>query len=159
MSDTAIEWIDSESLIELARRIATEAHAGQKRHGGEPYITHPKAVAALVEEHLRPAAWLHDVVEDTNVGLTDLLNAGIPRVVVDTVAVLTHRPGEKYLDYILRVRNDTSATVIKLADLAHNLSTLEPRNKTMRDKYELARFILAQSLGKIGPELHQLVVL
>ena len=64
-------------LIERAGRLAAEAHAGQVRENGEPYITHPLAVAGILAGHRLDAATiatalLHDVAEDTAVGLKEI---------------------------------------------------------------------------------------
>lgn len=135
-------------LEELAQKIATEAHMGQYRKDMKtPYITHPEAVAnsfPVDHEIHRAIAWLHDVVEDTPLTCTEIFEMGIPQVVVDIVDILTHIKGEDYLTYLLRVKGDRMARDVKIADIKHNLSTLEPKNKTMRDKYTLALYILEE---------------
>lgn len=101
--------------------IATRAHHGQLDKSGHPYIGHPLRVMARVDgEHARMAAVLHDVVEDTAVSAQDLLDAGCPRAVVDTVLALTHRPNEPRVDYLARVVTDPVAVVVKRADIADN---------------------------------------
>ena len=69
-----------EFWIVKAKEIATEAHEGQKRSDGKPYITHPARVAAAVKDRLKPIAWLHDVVEDTRVTLDDLKKWDFPAI-------------------------------------------------------------------------------
>lgn len=72
--------------VELARQIATTAHAGQTDKAGRPYIDHPRRVASrLVDLQEQAAAWLHDVIEDTGVTAVDLLKAGIDDAVVQAV--------------------------------------------------------------------------
>ncbi|MFH1790912.1 MAG: GTP pyrophosphokinase, partial [Candidatus Omnitrophota bacterium] len=83
---------------------------------------------------------MHDVLEDTDVTVADMTEAGLPLYVVFIVEILTRRKEESYLDYILRVREDTIAVAVKIADIQHNLSTLEQGN--MKEKYFLALWIL-----------------
>ncbi len=134
------------SLIALAQSIAEEAHAGQFRKDGKThYITHPEAVANVFAETCvlhRSVAWLHDVIEDTHITAVELIERGIPQAVVDIVQLLTKDKDTSYLNYILSIKCDKAATDVKIADIKHNMSTLEPKNKTMRDKYMLALYIL-----------------
>ena len=63
------------AIVELAEKIATEAHQGQFRRGGSiPYIEHPRAVVSRVGDDLdtQVVAWLHDVVEDCDVSAENL---------------------------------------------------------------------------------------
>ena len=132
------------SLLERAREIAHEAHSGQTRWNGDPYITHPARVAAQMRytEH-EIVAWLHDVVEDTNVTLDDLRAEGFSEAVINAVDAITHRDGESYCDYLRRLRNDPFATVVKIADLTDNLTDLNrPKDRQRREKYEVARMFL-----------------
>lgn len=134
---------------DLAARIATEAHKGQTRWDKKtPYISHPQAVArALIEggygEYEVAAAWLHDVLEDTQLCSADLRNMGIDGYVVDAVEILTKREGMSYLDYILNVQGHPVARVVKMADIRNNLTDLKSSG-SMRQKYELALYILEQ---------------
>jgi (p)ppGpp synthase/HD superfamily hydrolase len=84
------------SLVDDARGLAERAHAGQRRKGGDkPYIGHPSAVAAEVARHgggeeLVAAAWLHDVVEDTDLRLDELRAHVGERVALLVDAVTEH---------------------------------------------------------------------
>src|SRR5207244_12228508 len=70
----------------------------------------------------KPAAWLHDILEDTPWTAQALREAGIPASTVDTVLVLRRRPGEPYTTFIARLADsgDAQALAIKNADLADN---------------------------------------
>lgn len=131
-------------IVKLARHIAYEAHEGQFRKDGKTrFITHPEAVAkSFVYKVYQAVGWLHDVVEASNISFADLLNEGIPFEVVSLVEVLTKRENESYLNYILRVKQNPKAVMIKLADLNHNISTCESKSNTLKDKYVLAKHIL-----------------
>ena len=145
----------SKELVDKAKEIATEAHEGQKRIGGLPYIIHPEAVAGLVDTmEEKVVAWLHDVLEDTDLTEYDLIAKGIPSYLVEIVKILTRKEGESYFDYILRCLNSNNeiAIKVKIADLTHNFSDLH--SGSLRDKYMLAKYILEQ-LGGLVLELKQ----
>lgn len=109
-------------LIELALRLALEAHAGQRDRSGEPYILHPiRVMGALEGDAARAAALLHDVVEDSDTTLDDLRRAGVPESVVQAVDALTKREGEHYDSYLDRVIADPLARLVKRSDVRDNL--------------------------------------
>lgn len=127
------------------RDLAHRAHAGQRRWGGEPYITHPEAVAAKVA-HLGPeyeaAALAHDIGEDCPD--FEIPWGQFPVSVRAAVVLLTHDPNtHTYLQYLLLLATAPIARAVKLADLEHNLSTADPkRNKGPVTKWQLAKHIL-----------------
>ena len=148
--------MDRDQLVNLARDIATRAHAGQVDKAGLPYIRHPIAVAArlLVLYPDAPAtavaaALLHDVPEDTDMTAEDLLEAGIPREAVDDVVAVTKVPGESNEAYFARVRARLWARRIKEADVDENsdpdrLALLESNTRTrLEGKYRRSRALLA----------------
>lgn len=114
------------SHVLLASSIARKAHYGQfRRDGITPYITHPEAVAESLEgEHpdVIAAAWLHDVLEDTDTTMQDLLLSGLPGSVVEAVVSLTKKRGDTYEAYLWRVGMNEIARKVKTADIQHNLS-------------------------------------
>lgn len=128
---------------EVALRLATEAHEGQTRWDGKPYITHPIAVSEMVSgEDEKIIALLHDVVEDTYLTYTDL-EVYFEDYIVDAVCALTKNPKLYYHDNIKNVSYNRLATKIKIADLTHNLSTLNYKeHKNRIEKYELAKMYL-----------------
>ncbi|MFT4231137.1 MAG: bifunctional (p)ppGpp synthetase/guanosine-3',5'-bis(diphosphate) 3'-pyrophosphohydrolase [Microbacterium sp.] len=124
------------SVVERAHAVAAQAHAGQKRQSGEPYITHPVAVAQILADlGLGPraiaAALLHDTVEDTGYGL-DELTAEFGDEVAMLVDGVTKLDKVKYGDaaqaetvrkMIVAMSKDIRVLVIKLADRLHNART------------------------------------
>ena len=136
---------------DVAYKIAYDAHKGQTRWGGEPYITHPIAVAnKVVGKNDKVAALLHDVIEDTEVTAEQLLEKGVSKRVVEAVEVLTHREGEPYWAYIKRAAHDYIARRVKIADLEHNLSDLNKyKDKDRIDRYNLAMMYL-KAVGTDG---------
>lgn len=106
--------------VKLAELIATGAHYGQVDKGGNPYINHPKTVASLVNTtDEKTVAWLHDVVEDTNIEIVDLYSL-FSVWVVAAVDAITRKPNEDRQVYLNRVKANPIARVVKLADLKHN---------------------------------------
>ena len=141
-------WIEEQELLKLAEQVATEAHKGQTRWNGEPYIIHPKAVANSFENPgFKIIAFLHDVIEDTFITYEDLIKKGIPEKLAKVVSILSRRENETYYDFILRISKHDMATKVKIGDLNHNLSDL--KEGTLKDKYRLARYVLRQKLRKL----------
>ena len=138
--------MEAEGLREKSRKIALIAHEGQIRKMGEdkgkPYIIHPDRVASKFpsSDVLAAIGQLHDVIEDAPVTTEDLLNQGIPGCVVDAVVAMSHKPGENYLDAILRVKENALARQVKIADLEDNMLGLD--EGSLKDKYRLALYIL-----------------
>lgn len=122
--------------MSLSEQIAREAHEGQKRNDGTPYIEHPKAVAAMVGDnplHYEvQVAWLHDVLEDTKITAEDLLRRGVDSIVVKAVVAITKIEGEEYQHYLRRVDANPYAKRVKIMDILHNLSDYPTRNQVKR---------------------------
>lgn len=134
-----------------AEALARAAHVDQVDKNGQPYIEHPARVAARVQgdELLEAIAWLHDVIEDTNVALVDLQDQ-FPREVVDAVDAITHRPGEPRVDYYARVARNPLARRVKIADIDDNTDPARtalldsPTRSRLAKKYAAAREALAR---------------
>ena len=124
--------------IKEAFELARDAHSKQKRKTGEPYILHPIAVATIAAEELMldaegvMAAFLHDVVEDTNYTVEDIRERFGDRVAF-LVRVVTKQIKEKYRDskqvdnyrqMLASLEYDVCALLVKLADRLHNMRTL-----------------------------------
>ncbi|MGE5616419.1 MAG: RelA/SpoT family protein, partial [Bacillota bacterium] len=126
--------------IEEAYQVARAAHSGQYRQSGEPYITHPLAVAKILAEwHLDAqammAALLHDVVEDTPTTKTEIakrfgkpvadLVDGVSKIDRIEFATLQHAQAENFRKMLLAMARDVRVILIKLADRLHNMRTLD----------------------------------
>lgn len=135
--------------IRLAYRLADEAHLGQLRKNGDPYITHPIAVAAQCAEwkldaQALMAALMHDVIEDCGITKHELVERfGAP--VAELVDGLTkleklefdtreQNQAESFRKMLLAMAKDVRVILIKLADRTHNMRTMGdmPRNKWKR---------------------------
>jgi (p)ppGpp synthase/HD superfamily hydrolase len=109
--------------LEKAIKIALEAHAGQMDKAGQPYILHPLAVMGMVATTAEKiVAVLHDVIEDTDVTMLILRGAlAVGEEIFEAIEAITKRKNkESYLEYMNRVRASKIATIVKLADMAHN---------------------------------------
>ena len=102
--------------------LAVSAHAGQTDKAGEPYILHVlRVMLAQKDVETMTVAALHDVVEDTDITISDLQEAGWSTRVVAAVDALTHRDGEDYFDFTRRAASNELARPVKIADLRDNL--------------------------------------
>jgi len=122
------------NMLGRAIEIAVSAHAGQTDKGGKPYILHPLWVMNQVKhlgEDYMIVAILHDVVEDTEWTLDDLLKEGFSVEIVLSLKYLT-KGDESYDTYIQCISNDAKAKAVKMADLEHN--TKITRLKGLRKK-------------------------
>jgi guanosine-3',5'-bis(diphosphate) 3'-pyrophosphohydrolase len=123
-------------LIQRAFEVAEESHRGQKRKSGDPYITHPVAVATILAElglsgTTLAAALLHDTVEDTPYTLADLKKDFGPEVAMlvdgvtklDKVSFGEAAQSETVRKMVVAMAKDIRVLMIKLADRLHNART------------------------------------
>jgi GTP pyrophosphokinase len=140
---------EGQELVRKAYRYSDNAHLGQKRQSGEPYITHPIAVAAQCAEwrldtHALMAALLHDAMEDCGISKADLIEdfgASVADMVdgltkLDKLQFDTQEEGqaESFRKMLLAMAKDVRVILIKLADRSHNMRTLSsmPSSKWAR---------------------------
>lgn len=129
----------SAELITRAYRAAAAAHEGQRRRSGEPYVTHPVAVATIVadlglDDVTIASALLHDAVEDTRLTVEELEAAFGPEVamIVDGVTKLDRvkfdsreaQQAATVRKMLVAMAKDLRVLIIKLADRLHNLRTV-----------------------------------
>jgi guanosine-3',5'-bis(diphosphate) 3'-pyrophosphohydrolase len=152
------------SLLQKAYEVAEERHADQLRRSGDPYITHPLAVANILAElgmdtTTLVAALLHDTVEDTGYTMEALtadfgeevahLVDGVTKL--DKVALGTAADAETIRKMIIAMARDGRVLVIKVADRLHNMRTMRflPPEKQARKARETLEVIapLAHRLG------------
>jgi GTP diphosphokinase / guanosine-3',5'-bis(diphosphate) 3'-diphosphatase len=172
-------YLKPEDVSELqnAYLFSQSAHSGQFRQSGEPYISHPLAVASILGKlRLDPqtltAALLHDVMEDTHVSKAEISNRfGKPVAeLVDGVSKLdkiefqTHADAqaENFRKMLLAMARDVRVILIKLADRLHNMRTLEAmrpekRRRIARETMEIYAPIANRlGLNNIYQELQEL---
>jgi len=151
------ENIDSSSNIQRALSFAKEAHRGQYRKSGEPYIIHPIIVASFIasisnDETMVISALLHDVIEDTQYSRDDierlfgesvaLLVEGMTKIdIIRDEKLISSSSDKRLITSALNFRKmliasieDVRVLVIKLCDRLHNMLTLDalPRRKQLR---------------------------
>lgn len=111
--------------LQRCKEVATKAHGGQYRRDGiTPYITHPEKVVELVGDDvdMQCAAWLHDVLEDTDWTVDDLREAGINNRTIHAVELLTKNRGVPYKHYLEGLSCTYVALSVKVADMVANLT-------------------------------------
>src|SRR6478735_4662396 len=150
-----LDYLDPAEVeqVRQAYRFADEAHLGQIRASGEPYITHPIAVAAQCAEwkldaQALMAALLHDAIEDCGVSKSELIErfgASVAELVdgltkLDKLQFNTREESqaESFRKMLLAMARDVRVILIKLADRTHNMRTLDdvPREKWGRTSRE-----------------------
>jgi len=172
------------TLIERAQKCATAAHKGQLRKSGDPYITHPVAVAQTVAEwgldaEAIAAALLHDTVEDTEMVIEDIaaeFNDSIASLVdgLTKLAIIEKIPqagpesgrlessNENLRKLLLASTEDLRVMLIKLADRRHNLQTLAylppaSRHRIARESLEIyAPLAHRMGMGQLKGEIEDL---
>lgn len=144
-------YLDSEDVekIHKAYSFAFQAHKGQQRQSGDPYITHPLAVAHILAEMRMDAqtiiaAILHDVIEDTPIEKNVLIEEFGQEVaeLVDGVSKLTQvqfrnrqeAQAENFRKMLLAMAKDIRVILIKLADRLHNMRTLSSLPSSKRHR-------------------------
>ena len=152
-------------LVRQAYRFADEAHLGQMRKSGDPYITHPIAVAQQCTEwkldaQALSAALMHDVLEDCGVTKADMTERFGPHIaeLVDGLTKLDklefhsreQNQAESFRKMLLAMARDVRVILIKLADRTHNMRTMGdmPRSKWAR--------ISRETLDIYAPIAHRL---
>ena len=134
LNDKQLEFVRSAYIL------AADAHKEQRRKSGEPYIIHPIGVASILaslqmDEYTLAAAFLHDVVEDTEYTFDDIRNifGTVVANLVDGVTKLgkiayiskEDRQIENYRKMFLAMARDIRVVLIKLADRLHNMRTMK----------------------------------
>jgi len=129
--------------------MANEAHHGMRRKSGEPYITHPIAVAKIAVKEIglgttaAITALLHDTVEDTELTLEDIKKAFDPHtaMIIDGLTKISGVfelkntvQAENFRKLVLTLADDVRVILVKIADRLHNMRTLGsmPEHKQLR---------------------------
>ena len=161
------DYMDDARINQVRRAYfyAEQAHEGQFRRSGEPYVTHPLAVATILADlHLDHqslmAAMLHDVIEDTGIpkeALNEQFGEAVAEL-VDGVSKLTQiefrtraeAQAENFQKMTLAMARDIRVILVKLADRLHNMRTLGPLN------YEKRHRIATETLDIYAPIANRL---
>lgn len=136
-------------MTKKAMKIAFEAHKEQTDKSGLPYIYHLIHLAEQMDdEDSIIVALLHDVVEDTDWTLEKLKEEGFSDAVIEALSYITHDKSVPYMEYVMRIAEDSIAKKVKLADLKHNsdltrLDFIDEKAKTRVEKYKEAIEVLS----------------
>ena len=164
----ASNYLDTKQVDDIRRAyyFAKEAHEGQTRRSGEPYITHPLAVAHVLtmmhmDNECIMAGLLHDVIEDTDVSReaiakefseeVALLVDGVTKLAKAAFETQQHAQAENLRKMLLAMSQDIRVIIVKLADRLHNMRTLghlrpDKRRRIAHDTLDIYAPI-AQRLG------------
>lgn len=139
---------------ELCKSIAMQYHQDQTDPDGSPHIQHVMRVVCRVlrsgSDHEKQAAWLHDILEDTNLTANDLLAMGVSPRVVKIVTTLTRQDDVAYVEYIMGIVRDGSysALIVKEADLEDNLERSERTGHSLAGRYRKALALVRGELER-----------
>jgi len=134
------------TALEKALALALKAHAGQKDKADQPYILHPLRVMVQMEDsRAKIVALLHDVLEDSEMTLNELSQAGFEDEILQAIDCLTKRDGEDYFAYLERVAQNKLARQVKMADLKDNLDVTRLKEITPADRQRLNKYLKALS--------------
>lgn len=127
--------------LKVAIQFATRKHAGQKRIGGEPYISHPMAVAQILkeggyDEEYQIAGLFHDLLEDTDATEDEIAAYGNLQI-LETVKLLTKKKNYVMAEYIDGIKKNKMAFAVKGADRLHNLQSAFCAGEEFKRKYIL----------------------
>lgn len=179
LADKLTTYLPDENVSRIKRAYfyAEQAHEGQMRRSGEPYISHPLAVANILSDmrldhQSLMAAMLHDVLEDTAVSkeaIIEQFGEGVAEL-VDGVSKLTHlefeskleEQAENFQKMIMAMSQDIRVILVKLADRLHNMRTMasmppEKRRRKSRETLEIyAPIALRLGINDLRIELENL---
>ena len=133
--------MEGSEKLQLALEFAKAKHNGQKRIGGDDYITHPMAVCEIVksqglDESCQIAALFHDLLEDTDATEEEILRFGSPEI-LKAVKLLTKKKGYDMAEYIGAIKQNPIAFAVKSADRLHNLQCAIITDEEFKRKYIL----------------------
>ena len=155
------------TVLERAYQVAAKAHEGQTRKSGEPYITHPVAVTAILAEYgmdeaTLAAGFLHDTVEDTDIGLEDIVAEFGQEVafLIDGVTKLDRLEYDSpqqaqaatIRKMVVAMAQDVRVLIIKLCDRLHNIRTVDALRREKQER------VARETLDIYAPLAHRLGV-
>ncbi len=159
LASSLSEYLETDqiNLVRRAYYYAEQAHDGQFRRSGDPYVTHPLAVAGILSEmHMDPqslvAAMLHDVIEDTGISkaavksqfgdaIAEMVD-GVSKLNKITFSSHAEAQAENFQKMALAMAKDIRVILVKLADRLHNMRTLdvlspEKRRRVARETLDI----------------------
>lgn len=124
-----------------ALKLMFAKHKDQVDKSGIPYVFHPFSVAqSMDDENSTIVALLHDVIEDTDTTIDELVEMGFNDEIISALKILTHDKSVAYFDYIEKIKSNSLATKVKISDLKNN-SDLSRLNKiTQKDVERVEKY-------------------
>lgn len=151
-----------------AKEFATKKHEGQfRKDETTPYIKHPEAVVnilrdiEIVDEEILAAAWLHDTLEDTDTTIEELSSLFGNRVAFFVYLLTKNESNKCYYPYSIAKLVPKEVQLIKLADVLHNISTLNEikdpakKEKAVFNKINDCKHYYFDLASKICPEVYE----
>ena len=167
LSSSLSEYLDDKQLEQVKKAFfyASNAHSGQYRSSGDPYVSHPIAVAKILADFKMDgdcltAAILHDVIEDSGIPKSYLKNEfnidvanlvdGVSKLDKISLTSKQEEQAENFQKMLLAMSKDIRVIVLKLADRLHNMRTLKYLNKDKQKR------IATETLEIYAPIAHRL---
>jgi len=140
--------------LDKALLIAVIGHAGQEDKGQNSYIRHPLRVMEKMDsEDEMIVAICHDLIEDTQFTIDDLLKLGFTAAQCKAIDALTKREGETYAERVERVANSVVARKIKIEDIKDNLQVWRLKNKNLTEKDMIRMQNYISALIRLGEKI------
>ncbi len=128
-------------MIKQAIELCYNYHKGQVDKAGKPYFLHPMTVALNCNnDDEKVVALLHDILEDTEITVEELIEKGIPERLCRSIVVITKKENDSYEKYVDRVAKDPIAIAVKIKDLEHNMDVSRLQDPTQKDYDRIEKY-------------------
>ena len=129
------------STIEIAIALAAKKHAGQIDKAKHPYIFHPLRIMFKIKSpEQQIVAVLHDILEDTDTTVVDLISLGFNQDIIDAILALTKKKNESRIEAAYRAVKNPLARIVKLADVTDNMDLSRITQPSTKDLLRLKEY-------------------
>ncbi len=129
------------STIEIAIALAAKKHAGQIDKAKHPYIFHPlRIMFKMKSPEQQIVAVLHDILEDTDTTVVDLISLGFNQDIIDAILALTKKKNESRTEAAYRAVKNPLARIVKLADVTDNMDLSRITQPSTKDLLRLKEY-------------------
>ncbi|WP_139852231.1 HD domain-containing protein [Acinetobacter pullicarnis] len=129
------------STIEIAIALAAKKHAGQIDKAKHPYIFHPlRIMFKMKSPEQQIVAVLHDILEDTDTTVVDLISLGFNQDIIDAILALTKKKNESRIEAAYRAVKNPLARIVKLADVTDNMDLSRITQPSTKDLLRLKEY-------------------
>ena len=129
------------STIEIAIALAAKKHAGQIDKAKHPYIFHPlRIMFKMKSPEQQIVAVLHDILEDTDTTVVDLISLGFNQDIIDAILALTKKKNESRIEAAYRAVKNPLARIVKLADVTDNMDLSRITQPSTKDILRLKEY-------------------